>query len=190
MTATRRAGLTGTRGYSEPVPLRASLFALVLLSSCGAEDVDRRSGFAGSYAASEARLLSGSCEGEGDVTPLSPSEEFFRLADDEIAGTRVVAYYACSAPEVCADIYDLARTVSDGPDGWALFIAVAGGSPCKLSYRRRVLERVDGETIRYVVSLHSVTDASIAECTSAEAKRRGRTMPCVEKKTVTARRRA
>jgi hypothetical protein len=168
--------------------LRASLFAVALLSACGSDPADRSSGFAGSYVASEARLLTGSCEGDGEVVALSPSEQFFRLADDEIAGTRVVAYYACNGPEACDDIYDLARTVSDGPDGWALYIAVAGGSPCKLSYRRRVLERVDAQTIRYVISLHSIVDASITECTSAEAKKRGRTMPCVEKKTIVARR--
>jgi len=159
---------------------------LVLLSSCGSEEPETSSGFAGTYAATEARVVSGSCAGEGDVVPLSPTEQVFRLADDTIAGTRVVAYYACSGPQTCDDIYDLARTVSDGPEGWAIFVAVAGGSPCRLSYRRRVLERVDEQTIRYVISLHAVTDASITECTAEEAKKRGRTMPCVEKKTILA----
>jgi hypothetical protein len=157
---------------------------------CSDGDAPSGSGFAGAYAATEARVVTGSCDGDSDVVPLSPTEQFFRLADDEIAGTRVVAYYACSAPETCDDIYDLARTVSDGPDGWAIYIAVAGGSPCKLSYRRRVLERVDAQTIRYVISLHSQTDASITDCTAEEAKKRARSMPCVEKKTIVARPRA
>lgn len=172
--------------------MRVVLLSSILALGCS-DSVDARgSGFEGSYTATEARLVSGACDGDGEPIALSPSELLFRLADDEIAGTRVVAYYACSSPDVCDDIYDLARTVSAGPDGWALFIAVAGGTPCKLSYRRRVLERVDDNTIRYVVSLHSITDASIApeQCTSEEAKRRGRGMPCVEKKTIAARRRA
>jgi hypothetical protein len=163
-----------------------SLIVLVIAGCAAAED--RGSGFAGVYETVDIRLVAGSCDGAGDPQPIADTERFFKLADDEIAGTRVVAYYDCSAPSRCDDIYDLARTVSDGPEGWALFISVAGGTPCKLSYRRRVLERVDDNTIRYVVSLHSVTDASITSCTSDEAKRRGRTMPCVEKKTMTARR--
>lgn len=168
------------------IGVRVALLSSILALGCSDDPASSTSGFAGDYEAIDARVVTGSCEGEGEAVALSPSEQLFRLADDELAGTRVVAYYACSAPGTCEDIYDLARTVSDGPDGWALFIAVAGGSPCKLSYRRRVLERVDGATIRYVISLHSVTDASIVECTSEEAKKRGRTMPCVEKKTIVA----
>jgi hypothetical protein len=163
-----------------------SLIALLLVGCASADD--RSSGFAGAYETTEARLSSGSCDGAGDVQPVVDTERYFKLADDEIAGTRVVAYYACAAPNRCDDIYDLARTVSAGPDGWALFISVGGGMPCKLSYRRRVLERVDVNTIRYVVSVYSVTDASITVCTSEEAKRRGRSMPCVEKRTTVARR--
>jgi hypothetical protein len=158
---------------------------VLLLLGCASAD-DRSSGFAGTYETTDVRL--GACDADGAAQPIVESERYFRLADDELAGTRVVAYYTCNAPSRCDDIYDLARTVSDGPDGWALFISVAGGSPCKLSYRRRVLERVDTNTIRYVISQYSVTDASIASCTSDEAKRRGQTMPCVEKRTIVARR--
>lgn len=169
--------------------LGGPLFAI--LSGCASEAPPNDiSGFAGDYETIEFREQKGAC-GAPVAAPIRPEERWFRLSDEIYAGARLVGFRACTAPDTCPDIFDLARSVARGPDGYTLYVSSAGGDPCRLGYRLRRLERVDDTTVRFRVVLHQTIASELtgAGCESDVATERATSMPCVEERVWIARRR-
>lgn len=155
------------------------------LLACSSPDAPRET-FAGEYEVVE-HTSQLDCAGPTRPEPIEPKDRWFRLRDEELAGQPLAAYYHCTAPGTCEDIYDLARSVGDGPDGWSLHVSIAGGTPCRLTFRRRVLERT-ADGVRYVIDVHQQVDDALSpdRCTSDEARARGRAMPCVDRRALRA----
>ncbi len=153
----------------------------VLATACSSEPEPREL-FAGDYETAEYALRAG-CSGPETPATIADGDRYFRLADETLGGQPIVAYYECSAPSRCDDVYDLSKTVGRGPEGLSLHIAIGGGTPCKLTFRKRTLTRT-ASGVQYSIDVHQQTDDTVAadQCTSDEARRRATAMPCVEQR--------
>ena len=136
---------------------------VLLLLAVGCLD---SSTFAGDYEVTATRT--GACDGALADTRIT--DPYFRLA--EVDG--LIAYYPCTAPGKCDDVYDLARSFGGDREGHVA-TAIPG---CTLSYRVRVLAYA-GDGIAITERHYSVMDPS-ATCTQEEARARGEEMPCID----------
>ncbi len=151
-----------------------------MICACGCTD---GSGFAGTYETVAAAR--GACETEPTAEPVAPQDQLFRLADVEVTGGTLVAYYACTAADRCEDLYDLSRSfgrAKDDESGWAGYVSSAIPSMgCILTYRvRRLAQTAAGVDI--TTDVYRMTDPGLmgADCDQSAAAARGTTMPCVE----------
>ncbi len=93
-----------------------------------------------------------------------------------------MAYYECTAPGSCSDVYDLYRSFGQVDGDWLTTIASAVQPPCVLGFRVRALSMDDDGNLRIDEWLYQEQDDSLSsdQCLFAEARTRGESMPCVE----------
>jgi len=167
-SAVRRT-TTRSIGLSIAVPI-------LLVAGC-----DDGSGYTGDYEL--VSIVSGACEVAGGPQPISDEVRWFQLADVETPSGLLVGYFPCVAPGECRAEHDLYRSFGRDGDRWVTTVAVALDPGCTLRYRERTLGRVDDTTIRIDDIAHEELDPGLSgeTCAIEEARRRGTSMPCVER---------
>lgn len=151
----------------------AALVGLMALGACG-EDVEPEA-FDGVYEVTE--RVEGSCDEVLEPSIPSPGERFFAL-EWEPRQYRV-SYFTCSSADSCSTSADVPR--SFGPvDGGFNGVYSTASSGCVLRHRVRELVETD-EGVQIVQTTYQETDETLEgdACHALEARRRGRSMPCV-----------
>lgn len=159
----------------------ASLVATVAIVAPGCSDDP--SGFAGDYETVSTSVQSGSCGGVGTPEMVPDNLHWFRLADVETDKGMLVGYYPCFDAQTCSEMYDLYRSFGGSTEsGWLTTVSTAIDPGCTLQYRERILTRVDDVTIEIDDVVYQDVDPSLSgdACGPPEAKRRGKTMPCIQ----------
>jgi len=119
----------------------------------------------------------------GNDMPVVSTPPFLKFYKQDILGQDFFAYDGCTdaTANECQNIGGLFGGFYEPTDtGWYGYtsFAVGGGSDCTLGYQYQSADRSGDDMV-----LDSATyseDASGAACESDEAKRRGKSMPCVQ----------
>lgn len=121
----------------------------------------------------------GACDAPGTVQPVIDDDHWFRLADVGV----LVGYFPCVAPGDCRTEHDLYRSFGNDGERWVTTIAIALEPGCTLRFRERTLDRLDATSIVIDDVAYEEIDPTLSgdACAISEARRRGTSMPCVQR---------
>jgi len=160
-------------------PALSGLILFTSLAACGGGD-DDPGNYAGIYEISTHTINEEACDVEGPA--IVDGYSHFRLRKDEFFGEPFLALGECSSAEdeSCDDAGLFSAYIYSG-GAWRYQVSVASGvSTCYLSYIDGTLEDLGGGSVRIEIRQYSDEVPSLAgdACTTEEAERRGKDMPC------------